>query len=199
VTGAGGQAHGAHASGLPAWPGIDEEAVAATCAVIARRLVLSQKKSVGVLPVGGAPNLGPLLVRLAVALARFGEGKVGVIPRWRTWARDPGGAEGAAADASRVRLRAMGPDVVAIVPPAAGDVREAALVLQPALWDLPAGLTRVLVDLSGYSKPGVWPGTGVLVDGVVLAVPRRIARRSSVERLLATAPAGKCMGSILLG
>jgi hypothetical protein len=196
VTGAGGQAHGAHASGLPAWPGIDEEEVAATCAVIARRFVLSQRKSIGVLPAGGALNLGPLLVRLAVALARFGEGKVGVIPRWRSWTRDPGGGEG---DASSVRLRAMGPDVVAIVPPAAGDVREAALVLQPALWDLPASLTRVLVDLSGYSKPGVWPGTGVLVDGVVLAVPRRIARRSRVERLLAAAPAGKVMGSILLG
>lgn len=193
MTAAGGPAH---PPGLPAWPGIDEDAVAATCAVIARRFVLSQKKSVGVLPVAGALNLGPLLVRLAVALARFGEGKVGVIPRWRSWTKDPGGGE---ADAGSVRLRAMGPDVVAIVPPAARDVREAALVLQPALWDLPSSLTRVLVDLSGYSKAGVWPGTGVLVDGVVLAVPRRIARRSLVERVLAAAPAGKVMGSILLG
>jgi hypothetical protein len=96
-------------------------------------------------------------------------------------------------------MRTMGPDVVAIVPPAARDGREAALALQPALWELPQGITRVIVDLSGYSKPGGWPGTGVLVDGVVLAVPRRIARRSRVEGLLAAAPAGKCMGSILLG
>jgi hypothetical protein len=182
--------------GLPHWPGIDEDAVAATCALIGRRIVLANKRSVGFLPAGGAPNLGPLLVRLAVALARFAEGKVGVIPRWRSWAKDPGGAQG---EPGAVRLRAMGPDVVAIVPPAARDVREAALVLQPAMWELPPGITRVLVDLSGYSKTGAWPGTGVLVDGVVLAVPRRIARRSRVERLLSAAPADKCMGSILLG
>ncbi len=182
---------------MPAWPGIDESGVAMTCSVIARRLSLAKKKSFGVLPVGGSPNLGPLLVRLAAALARFGPGKVGVIPRWRSWAKDPGGAE--ADDASSVRLRAMGPDVVAIVPPAAEDPRRAALALQPALWELPEGITSVLVDLSGYSKPGAWPGTGVLVDAVVLAVPRRHARRARVTSLLAAIPEGKSLGAILLG
>jgi hypothetical protein len=185
---------------LPAWPGIDEDEVARTCGVIGRRLFLAQKRSLGVLPVGGASNLGPLLVRLAVALARFGEGKVGVIPRWRSWAKDSrGAAQGASDAAPAVRLGAMGPNVVAIVPPGAADSREAALGLQPALWELPAEITRVLVDLSGYAKAGVWPGTGVLVDAVVLAVPRRVARRDRVEGLLAAMPAGKCLGAILIG
>jgi hypothetical protein len=182
---------------LPAWPGIDEAEVGTLCAVIARRVSLSKKKSVGVLPVAGAFNLGPLLVRLAAALARFdAESKVGVIPRWRSWARDPGGASDSA---STLRVRALGPQVVAIVPPAAPDARRAALELQPALWELPPGITRVLVDLSGYSKTGAWPGTGVLVEGVMLAVPRRIARRGRIEGLLAAIPDGKFLGTLLLG
>jgi hypothetical protein len=189
----------ANSPGLPAWPGIDEEALAAACSVIARRFVIAKSKSVGILPVAGALNLGPLIVRLAAALARFGDGKVGVIPRWRSWSRASAMETGGAGGASELRLGAMGPQIVAIVPPAAGDAREAALGLQPALWQLPEGISRVLVDLTGYTKTGGWPGAGVLVDAIALAVPRKAARRDRLETLLGAIPAGKNLGSILIG
>jgi hypothetical protein len=181
---------------FPAWPGVDEAAVGATCLAMARRLAKAPGRALGVLPAAGTLNLGPLLVRLAGALAGFVGGKVGVIPRWRSWARDPGGAGG---EAGALRLRALGPSVVAIVPPAAPSSRAAALALQPALWSLPEGVARVIVDLSGYSEVGVWPGAGVLVDGVVIAVPARAARRDQVEALLGAVPEGKTLGTILVG
>jgi hypothetical protein len=170
--------------------------VAQECAALARRLAATDARALGVLPAAGAPNLGPLLVRLAGALAGFVGGKVGVVPRWRSWAKDPGGADG---DHGELRLRAMGPDVVAVVPPAARDSRAAALALQPVLWELPAGIVRAVFDLSGYGEEGAWPGAGVLADGVLVAVPARVARASRVADLLAAIPDGKCIGTILIG
>jgi hypothetical protein len=189
-----GRSAGAHA--FPAWPGANEAAVAQECAALARRLVASDARAIGVLPAAGSPNLGPLLVRLASALAGFVGGRVGVVPRWRSWAKDPGGADGEHGD---LRLRTMGPDVVAIVPPTARDSRAAALALQPILWELPQGVARVLFDLSGYGEQGAWPGAGVLADGVVVAVPARVARASHVGDLLRAIPDGKCIGTILIG
>jgi hypothetical protein len=185
-----------HRPAFPAWPGVDEAAVATTCAVMARRLAAAEARAIGVLPAAGAMNLGPLLVRLASALSGFVRGKVGVIPRWRSWSRDPGGGP---AEAGMLRVRALGPNVVAIVPPPAREARAAALALQPAVWNLPDGVACVLVDLSGYSEAGAWPGAGVVVDGIVLAVPARVARRARVEALIAAVPEGKALGTILVG
>jgi hypothetical protein len=183
---------------FPAWPGADEAAVAQTCAALARRLAATDARAVGVLPAAGTPNLGPLLIRLANALGGFVGGRVGVVPRWRSWARDPGGAQEGDAKGA-LRLRAIGPNVVAMVPPPAKDSRMAALALQPILWSLPEGVARVLVDLSSYAEEGRWPGAGVIADGVVVAVPARMARATLVSALLRAIPDGKCLGTILIG
>jgi hypothetical protein len=188
-----------HLRTLPAWPAADEAELGRTCAAIARRLSQAQAPAriVGWLPVVSGVNLGPFLVRLAVSLSSFAGGQIGVVPRWRSWAKDPGGATG---DASSVRLREMAPGVVAIVPAPCPDSRAAALALQPALWSLPAGIVRVLVDLSGYTADGVLPpGAGKLVDGIALAVPARQARRQHVAALLRAIPPGKSLGAILVG
>jgi hypothetical protein len=186
-----------HRSALPAWPGADEAELGRTCAAIARRLSQAPARIVGWLPVVSGMNLGPFLIRLAVSLSSFAGGKIGVVPRWRTWVKDPGGATG---DTGVVRLRAIGPDVVAIVPAPCPDSRAAALALQPALWSLPEGIARVLVDLSGYTADGVLPpGAGALVDGIALAVPARQARRQQVLALLRAIPPGKSLGAILVG
>jgi hypothetical protein len=181
---------------FPAWPGANEAAVAQECAALARRLVATNAKTIGVLPAAGSPNLGPLLVRLANALGGFVGGRVGVVPRWRSWAKDPGGADG---EHGELRLRAMGPNVVAIVPPAARNSRAAAVALQPVLWELPQGVARVLFDMSGYGETGAWPGAGALAEGVVVVVPARAARAGRVADLLAAIPDGKCIGTILIG
>jgi hypothetical protein len=178
---------------LPSWPGIDEAAVETTCTIMARRLHASPARAIGVVPAAGSSNLGALLVRLASALAAFESGKVGVVPKWRSWARDPGG------DASALRLRALGGNVVAIVPPASPNSRAAALALQDALWSLPSGIARVLVDLAGYAAPGNFPGASAVVDGIVVAVPLSRARKAAVAKLLAAIPEGKSLGVILVG
>jgi hypothetical protein len=159
---------------------------------MARRLNAEPARVIGVLPAAGSMNLGPLLVRLASALGGFAEGRVGVVPRWRSWAKDAGGA-------TEVRLRAMGPSVVAVVPPACANSRAAALAVQDALWSLPAGIGRVLVDLGGYAAPGALPGAGAVVDGLVVAVQARRARLSRVAKLLAAIPEAKNLGTILIG
>jgi hypothetical protein len=186
----------AHRTVLPSWPGIDEAVVETTCTVMARRLHAYPARAIGVLPAAGSAHLGPLLVRLASALAGFEDGKVGVVPRWRSWARDGGGGAG---DTSGLRLRAIGENVVVIVPPACPNSRAAALVVQDALWSLPSGIARVLVDLGGYSAPGAFPGASAVADGIVLAVPVARARRAVVAKLLAAIPEGKSLGTILIG
>jgi hypothetical protein len=185
-----------HRPALPAWPGADEGELTVACGAMARRLSASPARVIGVVPAAEAPNLGPLLVRVAGALAGFVGGRVGVVPRWRSWGKDSGAADD---DVATLRLRAMGPDVVAIVPAASANARVAALAVQDALWSLPAGIARVLVDLSGYSAAGHLPGAGALADGLVLAVPARRARRARVEKLLAAIPEGKALGTILVG
>jgi hypothetical protein len=184
-----------HRPALPAWPGADEAELTVVCGAMARRLAASSARVIGVVPVGGsaALNLGPLLVRVAGALAGFVGGRVGVVPRWRSWAKDTGG------EAGGLRLRAMGPDVVAVVPPAAQNSRAAALAVQEAIWSLPASITRVVVDLGGYAAPGALPGAGAVADGIVLAVSARRARRAHVAKLLAAIPQAKSLGSILVG
>jgi hypothetical protein len=181
---------------LPAWPDTDEAALATACTVMARRLAVTPARVIGVLPAAGTMNLGPLLVRLAGALAGFGGARVGVVPRWRTWDKDPGGGAG---DVGRLRFRALGADVVAIVPAAARDSRAAALALQEALWSLPEGVGRVLIDLTGYAAPGSLGAGAVIADGVALAVPAGRALRTRVARLLGAIPEAKRLGTILVG
>ncbi|HTA18671.1 MAG TPA: hypothetical protein VK989_05230 [Polyangia bacterium] len=180
---------------LPAWPGADEAELTVVCGVMARRLAATSARVIGVVPVGGpvSLNLGPLIVRVASALAGFVGGRVGVVPRWRSWAKDTSG------EAGGLRLRAMGPDVVAVVPPAAQNSRAAALAVQEAIWSLPASIKRVVVDLGGYAAPGALPGAGAVADGIVVAVSAGRARRAHVAQLLAAIPTAKSLGTILVG
>jgi len=174
------------------------------CGVMARRLAAAPARVIGVVPAGGGTplnaldtlNLGPLLVRLASALAGFVGGRVGVVPRWRSWGKDPGGSSG---ESGTLRLRAMGTSVVAIVPPACPNSRAAALAVQEALWSLPPGIERVFVDLGGYAALGAFPGAAAVADGIVLAVPARRVWRARLEKLLGAIPEGKNLGSILIG
>jgi hypothetical protein len=71
--------------------------------------------------------------------------------------------------------------------------------VKDALWSLPSGIARVLIDLGGYAVEGALPGAGAVADAIVVAVPLARARKAVVAKLLAAIPEGKSLGVILVG
>jgi hypothetical protein len=195
------QAAGA-SSGYP-WPGEDEATLSAACARIARQLARSGTRVIGVLPLAEPPRrrrrgrrrvvLGPLLERLAEALAGFVDGSVGFVGPWKGWRT--GGATGTPAE----RMRQLRPQVFELCPPACGDSQAAAVALRHTLSYLPPAMARVLVDIGEYAPSGRVPAVAGATDGVLVAVLARRARKRVVAGLVAGLPDGKCLGAILIG
>src|SRR5215468_5858419 len=96
------------------WPGADEAALELACTRIARHMVRSGARTVGVLPFAGKEpasrrgrsspastvDLGPLLERLASSIFALDGGAVALIGPWTSWGEPvPGG--GAARSGTR--------------------------------------------------------------------------------------------------
>jgi hypothetical protein len=181
---------------------------------IARRLALSARRSIGLLPVG--PPLGPevglasgaafLLGTLARALTDFVTGEVATVGPWRTWDADHDGqargeaeAPRPADDGGRIVPVPGDPRRVRLVPSEVGDQSAAGFALRRALTRHLPNLSRVLIDLSDYAPPGVMPGIAERLDGVVLLVRVRRDRWQRVAELTRMLPGNQSLGVILLG
>jgi hypothetical protein len=182
---------------------------------IARRLALSARRSIGLLPVGlplglalGTLGEAPLLGGLARALTDFVSGEVATVGPWRTWdaghglqARPEAEAPRLADDDDSGRLvpEPGDPRRVRLVPSEVGDQSAAGFALQRALTRHLPNLSRALVDLSDYAPPGVMPGIAERLDGVVLLVRVRRDRWQRVAELTRMLPGNQNLGVILLG
>lgn len=172
----------------------DAEAMSSS---IARHLVLSGARTVGLLPLAARKvelDMVPVLERLAASLSMFMEGTVGYLGPWRGWGTAPL-QDGRQA----LLLRPAGERIVEVVPPACASAPAASGALQRALASLPPTLARVLIDLGGYAAPGRLPAVSELLDGVVTVVATRRARRGEVADLYARMPGSKNLGAILIG
>jgi hypothetical protein len=181
---------------------------------IARRLALSARRSIGLLPVGApfgpAAGEAPLLDALARALTDFVSGEVATVGPWRTWdtGHDPRArAESEAArqdddddgDGGRIVPEPGDPRRVRLVPSEVGDQSAAGFALRRALTRHLPNLSRVLIDLADYAPPGVMPGIAERLDGVVLLVRVRRDRWQRVAELTRMLPVGQNLGVILIG
>jgi hypothetical protein len=137
--------------------------------------------------------LAPLLERLAEALAGFADGNVGFVASWKGWRT--GGPAGTPAE----RMRQVRPQVFELRPPACDDAQAAAAAVRHTLSYLPPGMVRVLIDLGEYAPPGRVPVLAAVVDGVLVAVAARRARKREVAELVARIPEGKSLGAVLIG
>jgi len=176
---------------------------------IARRLALSARRSIGLLPVGLPIGLGPgespLLGTLARALTDFVSGEVATVGPWRTWdtehdpeARAESEASRLADDGGRIVPETGDPRRVRLVPSEVGDQSAAGFALRRALTRHLPNLSRVLIDLSDYAPPGVMPGIAERLDGVVLLVRVRRDRWQRVAELTRMLPGNQSLGVILL-
>jgi hypothetical protein len=86
-----------------------------------------------------------------------------------------------------------------IAPPPCNDASAATTALQNTLAGRPPGLARVLVNLAGYSDPGVPPAAMRMMDGVVLVVIARRTLRAAVLKMEAQVPDAARLGAILIG
>jgi hypothetical protein len=154
-----------------------------------------------VLPVGkhGLSTLGldlsPMLERLAASLAMFVTGQVAFIGPWTEW-----GARGPERRTAVAFHREVRPQVLEIVPPPRHDSPAAAAALGPALSSMPATVSPILVDLSGYARLQAIPTAIASLDGLLVAVIAKRARTKGVAGALKdVVPAAKRLGSILIG
>jgi len=170
---------------------------------IARHVIRSGARTVGLLPVAGddahPEQCAPLLLRVAEALAGFVSGQVGIVDTWRTW---PWGEavqvdDMAAPDMGPI-LRPVAERVVSLSPPPCNDGLAAVVALRHALAVRPAEIALVVVNLAGYASAGTVPPAAELVERVVLLVPARLTRQAAVAGL-ADKLAQKALGAVLLG
>jgi hypothetical protein len=185
------------------WPQGEEQggaAVSLAAARIARILTRTPARFVGLLPVddrlGQPDKLAPILFAVAQALTGFLTGEVAIVDAWRTWpwgeARSPG-------EAATARFRQLAPRVFEISPPPCADAPAASLALRDALEGAPPVVERVLVNLAGYTHPGVVPAATDWLDRVVLLVAGRRSRRGAVLALAGAIQPEKSLGAILIG
>jgi hypothetical protein len=194
----------------PGWPGADEATVELSCARIARQMVRSRARTVGLLPFAGKEtargkaaarpaaarevNFYPLLERLSSAIFAFDGGTVAFIGPWTEWGGPvPGGG------AARSGSRQVAPGVVEILPPSAAGPRAAAEALAQMLATPPADITRVLVNIGELAPPGRVPEVASAFDKIVAVVVVRRVRKAWVSELLAELPEDKRLGAILVG
>lgn len=181
------------------WPEADAGDLASRSASIARHLLRSGRRTIGLVPASHAlaegETFGPMLAALGHALVRFTTWSIGLVDRWPTWAWASGEA-GEVTD--HFRTRALDDRLLEVSPLPCADPEAAALALQAALASLPPTLVTVLVDLSGYAALGLAPAALDVVEGVVLVAR---ARRTPGHNLrhLARQAASKNLGTILLG
>jgi len=161
--------------------------------VIARRLFRSGARAVGFLPVRGAADHFGLMVDLAAKLALYAGAPVGCLRSWRAWKREAGGI-------GRTPVEDV-PDVVVLEPTACTDLGMAARTAEQLCGQTPPslGVTRLLVDLAGYARPGDLTSVVGPLDGVVLLVDARRNLRRTVTRMADAIPHPKYLGPILLG
>jgi hypothetical protein len=182
-----------------AWPNAAPGALTAAATRIARHVIRSGARTVGLLPVAGddahPEQCAPLLLRIAEALTGFVSAEVGIVDAWRTW---PWGEAVDVDDVAAPVVRRVAERVVSLSPPPCADGLAAAFALQHALRARPAEVGLVVVNLAGYASAGTVPPAADHVERVVLLVPTGHTRQSAVAGLAADL-AEKALGAVLLG
>jgi hypothetical protein len=182
------------------WPGVPAGKLAETCGPIARQIVRSGARSVGLVPAAGAlpggRSLAPLVAALGEALLGFSPQDVGLVDSWPTW---PWG-EAAAPDLRSIyRQRRLAPRIVEIAPLPCGDPQAATAALQATLASRPPGLAVVLVNLAEYTQAGVVPPAVDFLDGAIVVVALRRTLAGGLSRMAHFIPAAKNLGVVLVG
>ena len=184
-----------------AWPNAAPGALTAAATRIARHVIRSGARTVGLLPVAGddahPEQCAPLLLRVAEALTGFVSGQVGIVDAWRTW---PWGeaVDVDVDDLAAPVIRTVAARVVSLSPPPCNDGLAAVVALQHALAVRPPEIALVVVNLAGYASAGTVPPAAEHVERVVLLVPARLTRQAAVAGL-ADKLAQKALGAVLLG
>jgi hypothetical protein len=182
------------------WPEAEKDALDREASRVARHVVRSSARIVGLLPVESRrpldDRIAPALLRIAEALLGFVEGDVGIIDTWRTW---PWGEAFERGDTAAHRSRWIRPRVLEIAPVPCADPEAAAVALENALAARPDGLAVTLINLGGYAVPGASPAGLRLVDAAVLVVSLGRTQRQAVARAAHHVPDGKLLGAILIG
>jgi hypothetical protein len=180
------------------WPGADAGDLASRAASIARHLVHTRLRTIGLLPAPGAGDgrapLSPLLAALGEAVLGFVAEEVAVIDTWPTWAWATAAHAG---DTAAYRARPLRERLVELAPLPCADPEAATLALGMAVEALPPRVRLTLVNLAGYAAPGLAPAAIDVLDGAVLVAAAGRTQSDSLVRLAALVSA-KNLGTILV-
>ena len=175
----------------------------------ARRLRLTGRQVVGLLPVRDDVSVTPILLKLGASIASLSGAEVAVVDantRWPAFpegvavpgsseATDPPGALGA--EASRPYW--VGRSLVVLSPPSDSSRAVDLAVLEQTLEAARARFETVLVDLTGLDALGEHLGAIALLDGVLLVARAGHTSESDLKRAQQAAPEPRSMGVLLVG
>jgi len=192
----------------PLEPSSDSPKLTAELLRAARRLRLSGRQVVGLLPVRDDVSVTPILLKLGASLASLSGGQIAVVDANTRWPAFPEGlaaARGAAYEASQALENAgggeywVGESLVVLSPPRSAARSVDLAVLEQTLDAARLRFPIVLVDLTGLDALGEHLGAIALLDGVLFVARAGRTSASDLERGREAAPAPRSLGVLLVG
>lgn len=159
---------------------------------VARRLRLTDRQRVGLIPAGNNLVVEPVIRSMAAILADRSDGVIAVVDAGNPWAVPIEGAE------RLVYVRALSGGVLLLTPAKTLDGRVNPVAIEAAILEAETWAELVLVDLTGLEREGEHLATISLLDGVICVARAHETVEAELLRSRAVADEDRLLGVLLL-
>jgi hypothetical protein len=180
----------------------DAPGVRAECSRIARVLLASGKRVVGLVPATPDAAVPPLAVQLGLALTQLSGALVALVDanvHWPALSRLVEDAPRREDDEAFFATRWVQSSLALLTPPHPGEPGAGLVELQRLLEQGRERYTLMLADLTGFDVLGEHHAAMDLVEGVVLVAPAGRIRERDLLRWNREVPAARRLGVLLVG
>jgi Mrp family chromosome partitioning ATPase len=177
----------------------DQPEVYAAFVRVARRVVLTQRQTIGLVPATADVAIPPVALQLAVGLANLGARPVTILD---ANTRQPAFASLAAASSNQSAPFAVtfATDGVSVTSPRPMPGRGVARgPMEVAIDGQRAHNAHILVDMTGLDRLGELETSYELMDGVILVARGRETSERDLEDLHVRIPPQRRMGALIIG
>ena len=180
----------------------DDPGVRAECARVARHLLTSGTRIVGLLPVTRETAVPPVAVQLGLALVELSGATVAVVDanvHWPALSRIVEEAPIRADDETLFATRWLRSSLALLTPAHAGDAGAGLVELERAIVHGRDLFAFMIADLTGFDLLGEHLGAMDLVQGVLLVAPAGKIKENELLRWSQDIPAARRLGVLLVG
>jgi hypothetical protein len=183
-------------------PLVEDDIVRAECARVARRLGVTGRRAIGLIPLDDDACVAPIAIQLGIALMDLSGATIAYVDANTRWPALPVDAQARIESElgdTPFAIRWLFRSLALLVPRVAGGAGEAVPRLQSALSEGVELFKFMLVDLTGFDRLGERAAALGLLDGVIAIGHPGATREADVIALRDEVDPGQLIGALLVG